>query len=170
MFLSVPNTSLAALRAALASSATLRAAHRRGTLTGPPDQSLNASTIKSGLAVVPVADVRQQGIKRADGLPAKTLEPCRSSLRCERAPATATTTSTNGPAQPPKILPFGPLVPPHRKFRRSPVDRILFQPGYAKISCRSEISAAIAKHSTVNACVTTDHATRGRPRCPWSHP
>jgi hypothetical protein len=33
----------------------------------------------------PVADVRQLGFNRPDGLPAKTLKPCRSSLHSSQA-------------------------------------------------------------------------------------
>jgi hypothetical protein len=65
---------------------------------------------------VPVADVHQLGLKLVNGLPAKTLESCRSSLRSAQAASSNYFNVRHRPWTPPKILPYGPLMPPNRKF------------------------------------------------------
>jgi hypothetical protein len=47
-----------------------------------------ASLEKAGLASGPMADVHQLGLNLANGLPAKTLKTCRSSLRNAQAAST----------------------------------------------------------------------------------
>lgn len=74
--------------------------------------------------MVPVADVHQLGPNEADGLPAKTLEACRSSLRDAQAPDASNSKSNAGSYIRPKILPYGPLVPPTRRFGRSEMSQI----------------------------------------------
>lgn len=109
MFLSVLNTSLAALRAAQVASA-LHGCSRQ--MTHKPTRNAHAhQTAKTVSMNRALADVPQNDTKRANGLPAKTLET-KAGYRHRAAllwtPLLQLQTAHFDPA--PKILPFGPLV------------------------------------------------------------